>query len=264
MTGMNTNRPLRGLTLVAIAGLIFAGGAAAHDGPHDVVHKGEPFAIAQGAAYTWIVTDPQNRPTAIGVSISAETISSVSGTHSINVSMPLPEKEGISGLAFDHVYLNWNEHGHPPADLFGAPHFDVHFFMTDAAAREAISPADPGFMQKGAHYPSAEFVPAGYAPPPAPDPVPQMGFHLTDMASDIFAGKPFTEVFIYGGWDGKITFLEPMITLAMLESRETVVREIKQPARYLNPGYYPTQYRIAYDEVRAEHQVVLENFIWRD
>ncbi|GLQ53086.1 hypothetical protein GCM10010862_03440 [Devosia nitrariae] len=178
--------------------------------------------------------------------------------------MPLPEKAGISGLAFDHVYLNWNEHGHPPENLFGVPHFDVHFYMTDAAAREAISPAAPDFMEKGGRYPPAEFVPAGYAPPPTPDPVPQMGFHLTDTASDIFQGKPFTEVFIYGGWDGRITFLEPMITLAMLESRATVVREIKQPARYSSPGYYPTQYRIAYDDALAEHQVVLENFIWRD
>ena len=32
------------------------------------------------------------------------------------------------------------------------------------------------------------------------------------------AGKTFTETFIYGSWDGKFIFLEPMITKAYLES----------------------------------------------
>jgi hypothetical protein len=229
---------------------------------HEDLHTTQTFQFAKGDARNWVVMGEDHKtPLAVGVGINEAAISSVTGFHGVNLSMPLPVKG--DGIVIDHVYLGWMPEGHPPAGIFSVPHFDVHFYLTSKAERESILPEDPDFMKKGAHYPDPVFVPAGYVPPPEPDPIPQMGFHYVDTTGDVFKGKPFTEVFLYGGWDGEINFLEPMITLDVFRSRKTIISKIKQPGRYPQPGYYPTQYRISFDKTLKEHQVVLEQFVWR-
>jgi hypothetical protein len=247
-----------GISTVMVASLIFLGAASAQE----VVQRGEPFALGKGAAQAWTITDAVQRPIAIGVSISESAMSSVDHSHGANLSMPLPGKP-VGGV-FDHIYLNWQPHGHPPVHLYGVPHFDVHFYKLDEAARQAISPADPTFDDKTANYPSGEFLPADYAPPPEPEAVPFMGVHWSDRTSPVFNGEPFTEVFILGTWNGELAFWEPMITAEVFHSRETQVRDIKQPAHYARPGYYPTSYRIDFDATAKEHRVYLEGFVWRD
>jgi hypothetical protein len=71
-------------------------------------------------------------------------------------------------------------------------------------------------------------------------------------------------VAVLGTWNGEVVIWEPMITTEVFQSRETLVREIKQPVRYSPPGYYPTSYRIDFDEAAKEHRVYFEAFVWRD
>ncbi|MGI8637700.1 MAG: hypothetical protein ACR2KZ_20055, partial [Segetibacter sp.] len=58
--------------------------------------------------------------------------------------------------------------------------------------------------------PTASYLPQNYFPGA---PVPQMGKHFVDIASPELNGQPFTQTFIYGSYDSKVTFYEPMITL---------------------------------------------------
>ncbi|QVI19640.1 hypothetical protein KHQ06_25160 [Nocardia tengchongensis] len=41
--------------------------------------------------------------------------------------------------------MNWNAQGHAPTNLFGVPHFDFHFYMTDMAAQHAIDLTAVGY-----------------------------------------------------------------------------------------------------------------------
>jgi hypothetical protein len=172
-----------------------------------------------------------------------------------------------SPAPYRFAQLDWNPQGHPPAGVYGAPHFDFHFYRTSIAARDAISPADPQrFAAEARNLPTGDFVPAGYIVPgdPAGQAVPQMGVHWFDTQAPelrgLFGGgtpEPFTKTFIYGSWNGEITFYEPMVTRAYLLSRPDVVTPIRVAAQNPEPGWYPTSYRVSYDAQAKEYRVAL-------
>jgi hypothetical protein len=262
-------------TLAVAAGLIAAGPLAAHDRAAATYRSG-PTAFGPATAETWITLDDHGKPVEIGVGISEAGLAafawrpygvSQAGLAGLNghpyaeLSLPLPPETAPTG--FDHVLLNWNPFGHAPTGVFDVAHLDVHFYLTDEAAREAIEPTDPGFWEKAAREPDADLMPADFVPPPELEPIPAMGVHWSDETDPVFDGMPFGHVLIYGAWNGAVTFIEPMVTPEVLASKATFAAEVKQPARVAEPGYYPRRYRIGFDAERLTHVVVLENLVWR-
>ncbi len=223
--------------------------------------RGPEVAFGQGAAYTWVKLDGRDRIKQFGVSMSENAVATLGG-EMIFVTLPLPEVAIEAG--YDHVALDWMPHGHHPAGLFDVPHFDVHFYFMPEAERLAIDPVDPDYMDKAAAYPAPGFMPANYAPPPQPNPVPAMGEHWLDTTHPIFTGEPFDHVFIYGSWDGEVTFLEPMITREVIDSRKRIVTKIKQPEAVAETGYYPTRYTISYNGGTDTHDIVLDGMKLRE
>jgi hypothetical protein len=81
-------------------------------------------------------------------------------------------------------------------------------------------------------------------------------------------GRPFTSTFIYGSWDGRVNFVEPMITKAFIESVRTIpsgiTLSVNVPERAQKAGLYPTRYSIRYDETRDEYRVAIEGLVPRN
>jgi hypothetical protein len=77
--------------------------------------------------------------------------------------------------------------------------------------------------------PAPELVPAGYTK--LPGAVPLMGAHWVDPTSPELNGELFTTTFLYGSWDGKPTFAEPMVTKAFMETKPDVRAPVAVPAR---------------------------------
>ncbi|HYG87817.1 MAG TPA: DUF5602 domain-containing protein [Azospirillum sp.] len=245
--------------LASVAGAVLPAGAAMANEGH--IHKGPAVPLGQGTAQAWVSMDWNGEPAALGVSVSEAALRGIEALHhGAALTLPLPAE--AAGTGFDHVLLNWNPHGHPPAHIWGSPHFDVHFYMISPAAREAISDKDPEFKTKARRNPEAHFVPVGYVL--ESEAIPAMGVHWADASTPEFHGKPFTHTLIYGAWDGQVTFIEPMIDKSVFDRRETVVADIRQPAAVAIPGRYPTQYRIDFDPAAAEHRVVLEGLLPRE
>jgi len=71
-------------------------------------------------------------------------------------------------------------------------------------------------------------------------------------------GRPFTATFIYGTYDGKVASYEPMVTMDFLKTRPDFSAPVKQPAAFVTKGFYPTSYRVTYDQRRAEYKIILE------
>ena len=90
-----------------------------------------------------------------------------------------------------------------------------------------------------------------------------MGAHWLDQNAQELHGHHFTATFIYGSYDGHFIFLEPMITKAFLEGKPCFTEEIKLPAKYEKPGYYPTRYSVRYDAQKQEYNIALEGFTKR-
>lgn len=169
----------------------------------------------------------------------------------------IPMVPGIKDVAIRHATIGWNPHGHEPQS-FELPHFDFHFYFITNAQRQLIDPSRADFVEKAnAPVPDGvmpqDFVPT--LPPHVPfvnGTVPFMGFHWADMfRSAVMTGSLFEHEFINGSWDGRWTFLEPMITRDWFNSHESHAEPIKQPQVYSYPGSYPTQLNLFHS---GEHQ----------
>ena len=95
--------------------------------------------------------------------------------------------------------------------------------------------------------------------------VAMMGNHLIDIESPEHRKLPkkFTHTFIFGAYDGHITFYEPMITREYLLSRPNACMPIKQPQAWETGGYYPTRYCMRYLKGRAGYTISMERFVFR-
>jgi hypothetical protein len=250
------------LTLSAII-LLSACKKNKHDVAQDGVFKGPEVSVGNGKAWSWIQVDDNNKPVSMGVSISSAAMNSLPQGHNSHHGVPfllkLPVQKALT--PFEHVGLDWNPHGHEPEFIYGAAHFDFHFYMISETERMAIPPYEAD---------SAKFKnspAAGYLPPMYMNfggGAPQMGAHWVDITSPELNQedrKPFTQTFIYGSYDGKVNFMEPMITKAFLDTANQFERAIPQPAKFQKTGYYPTKMKIV--RKNNETQVVLNNFVFR-
>lgn len=177
--------------------------------------------------------------------------------HSIFIhELPLPDGHGTP---FDHATVDWVPAGHEPPGVYDVPHFDIHFYTISTEQRMAMVPAGPEFGQAAARHPAPEFIPAGYFDPGMP-PVPQMGVHWVHPASPELAPEdpaPFTRTFIYGSWDGRMIFAEPMVALSWLETRPDETIPVPTAERYDPSGLWPAAYRVHYDEASRQYRVAL-------
>jgi hypothetical protein len=221
------------------------------------IFYGEPTPVGNGVARAYVTLDNTGKPTTVGLVISATALSGLSpDPMPVEYRLSLPKE--AAATPFNHIGLDWNAKGHEPAGIYDKPHFDVHFYMISYEDRLKIAPND----QKFDNLPSAEYLPEGYQR--GPGGVPQMGVHWIDVSSSELHGQPFTITFIYGTYDGAVTFLEPMITVAFLETKPNFIADIKQPRAYPKPGfYYPLKYSVRYDATTQEYRIGLDDLVLR-
>ncbi|MGH6920625.1 MAG: hypothetical protein ACREJ0_23310 [Geminicoccaceae bacterium] len=255
--------------------------------------RGEAQKLGNGSAQLYVALDAAGAPEALGVSFDQSMLEGLPtmpntwsrcfdkngngqidphgechGDYELEFALP-QELAGV--MPFAWVSVNWNPMGHtPPAPpVWAVPHLDFHFYMMP---REAVRQIRPGpcaelihcddfrraQMPVPAQYVHADHIDVGAA-------VNDMGNHLIDSKTPELApgGPAFTHTFIFGAYDGQITFYEPMITLAYLESRPDSCVPIKQPQAWATEGYYPTTYCIRYLANDERYTVSLEDFVHR-
>lgn len=174
---------------------------------------------------------------------------------------------------FDYVLMNWNPMGHMPPGVYDKPHFDVHFYLNENEERLAIRPGPCEVLVHCDDYPLGKNLPEDrYLHPDFEDldaVEPAMGNHLVDLTAPEHGGEPFTHTFIYGIWDGEVTFYEPMVTHEWFSglvdgSIGGECFPIKQPQAWQQSGWYPTEYCMDYRENRDELTASLEEFVYRE
>jgi hypothetical protein len=231
--------------------------AKANQSAKENTFYGPQVQMGDGMARSYVRITHTGVPLELGVEMTAGSLSGLpSDHHEASFVLPLHQK-ARQLTPFEHIYLNWNEMGHPPLELFGVPHFDFHFYMTSAEERDAIPAYTPGSLHDV--LPPAPYWPAGFVPTPGGEP--QMGKHWVDIAHPVAPGT-FTHTMIYGSYNGEMTFVEPMITLAYLLSGTNLTMPYGQPAQYAETGtWYPTVYNITHAD--GKHYVSLSNFVLR-
>lgn len=187
------------------------------------------------------------------------------GGHQRIMSLPSETQE----TPFQWVLVNWNTHGHAPPGIYTVPHFDFHFYIQDYISRNLIRPGSCSMLincddyYRGKIPVPQQFMPPGYSDVDAVEV--RMGNHLVDLSSPEFQPVgDFTQTFIFGAYDGSITFWEPMITKAFLESKPNVCTDISLPAAYEVAGAYPKRYCVRFHPDSKMYRVSLEGMQMRD
>ena len=216
---------------------------------------GSTTTMANGSGRAYVTLDATGTPTELGVALTETALDGLPTTKAEYV-FAFPAE--ASATAFQHAAINWEPTGHAPA-AYLVPHFDFHFYMISSQQREAITSADPSYATKLALQPTASFLPAGYVIGMGME---RMGMHWRDPASPELSGAPFTSTFIYGSYDGKIIFAEPMIAKSYLDSKPAlVVRPLKLPQQYSTTGQQATAYSTVYDATKKELRIALVDLV---
>jgi hypothetical protein len=208
-----------------------------------------------GTAHTFITVDKNNKPSAIGIRLSADALNNLPAEGDPNMGgmvpgilLDLPSQTDAGG--FDHCEIDWNPHGHEPLFAYGVPHFDFHFYRVSEAEQAQVVPG-PDTVPVPAQFIPQDYVSGMMA-------VPNMGTHWSDTTSPEFHGQPFTATFIYGFYRGHMTFEEPMVAKSYLETKPDARFAIKQPQAYEQPGFYPSETHLYFDDQKNEYVLALE------
>jgi hypothetical protein len=223
--------------------------------------------MGEGHVRSWINISHDNKPLAIGIEFTEGVLHQQhedipdAGEHGHTLLMLHQKAKEL--MPFDHLTMGFMTAGHPPPGIYSVPHFDFHFYKMSLEDRLAIPAFSPATAAAFNNLPSPQYIPPGYFRAPN-EGIIRMGTHFIDLLSPEFNGQPFTHTFIYGAYDGKVTFLEPMVTLAIFQSGVTVQKQIRQPQLF-DPSntYYPTRYNIWKNEDNDRHYIAMDQMQWR-
>jgi Hypothetical protein TTHB210 len=231
-----------------IAGVAIMGLAACSAQPQVV--QGECQQVFGGQVCTW-GTVADGVATEFGATVAMATVQNAPLEGEMvfppvaEAVIPLPAAVA-QATGFDHLGVNWERHGHPPA-LFMTPHFDFHFYTVGNDRIQAIDCAD---TRKPAN------LPAAYALPDVEVPgmgtlvglcVPHMGMHSMPSA-ELDQTDPFDASMIVGYYGGSLLFVEPMIARTKLAASQTFSMAMP-PAPPDTPATvrWPSQFQAVYD-----------------
>lgn len=226
--------------------------------PQMGMFEGESKTLGSGVAYSWVKLDNEGNPSSIGVNFTESALEGHPEGRTVEYTLALPEE--AASTAYNHIGIDWNPHGHEPQGIYDKPHFDVHFYMITPEERDKIT-ATGEDCKNLSKMPASEYIPEGYVPTQGG--VPRMGAHWVDPKAPEFNGQPFNETFIYGFYNGEMVFVEPMVTIAFLETKPEVTKELKLPKCYPISSYYPTGYSLSYNETNKEYTLALEGLTLR-
>ncbi|PWA09559.1 DUF5602 domain-containing protein [Flavobacterium laiguense] len=225
-----------------------------------IVFKGPEVEIGNGIVRSWFKVGKDEMPLEIGIVMTPGALTGLPDTGGSGATIVLPLHLKATQLTpFKHIGLNWNPHGHPPPGIFDAQHFDIHFYMISNEERLAIPNYSPTTHPLFNNLPSTDYRPLGYISPNGPGEG-QMGKHWVPVS--IFQpGFFFTKIMIYGSFNGKFIFVEPMVTLDyLLSNPDSRGNPYSQPQYFEKAGYYPTEYNVYYDSKTGNTNITLSKF----
>lgn len=212
--------------------------------PQDATYQAASQTLGNGKVYTWTTFTSDKKPSSVGITFTKGAFENLSHTSPPKLVLTFPT-EAQGQIPFDHLYLDFAHTGHSPAGVYDVPHFDIHFFIQALAERLAIPAYDASTSTRFEKFPDMTYLPSDYVR--VPEGEAQMGVHWVYSKAPELTGGKFTETFVVGSYDGKMTFFEPMVTLDLLTSKPTITKTIPLPSKFAKAGYYPMKYSIKQD-----------------
>jgi hypothetical protein len=273
--------------------LALALGLTAAGNPPSSTLQGPDVPVGNGTARMFVELGTRGEPRALGIALTEAALTGLAArmnttsrcfdkngdgtvTHGeclgdYQAELTLPANASDLGLPVRWATVNWNPEGHaaPAPPVWSAAHFDFHFFMVEPEVIQGIRTGPcaefihcedsvRASTPLPSHHLPADYIDVGAA-------VAAMGNHLIDARDPELADPKlgFSRTFIYGAYDGKLIFLEPMVSLRFLASRPQQCTPIRVPTTYAVAGYYPTSYCVRHDAPSGTYRVTLEGLVYR-
>jgi hypothetical protein len=166
--------------------------------------------------------------------------------------------EARTSLGIDHLGVNWEAHGHPPAP-FMTPHFDFHFYNASQSEVRAIDCSDDTKPSK---------LPARHTLPDIDVPglgvlvglcVPEMGMHAM-TEEELKATDPFEATIVMGYYGGDPIYFEPMISRERLLEKSDFGLPVPTIENLPAGVHYPSEFRAEYDAAQEHYRLVFTGF----
>jgi hypothetical protein len=223
------------------------------NGQVPTISYGEFVAVGKGQARTYISKNADGSVKQVGFTFTEDALSGLPPQNAeFSLPMPADNQTLIKHISFDYAV-----HGHGPEHIYDVPHFDVHYYMISEREKNEITLEDPRIDV----LPPASTIPKNYIPGPNQA---KMGKHWFDSTSHEYHGKDFTSTFIYGSFNGRFIFMEPMIALSYLKAKPNVDLPISKLGSVSQTGLYPQTYSILWEKERREYTIALGDLVMRN
>ena len=197
--------------------------------------------IGNGKVFAWTKTGDDGNVKSVGFTLTKGALENLPHD-GVNLDLMFASNT-LGKIPFEHIYLNYLHHGHEPPGVYDVTHFDMHFYMQTVQERSAIPPYTGAAMAKFDNLPSDGHMPIPYIR--LPGGVPGMGVHWANPTSKELAGNgKFDQTLLFGSYDGKMTFIEPMVTLDFLISKPSFTGSVPMPSKFAKTGLFPQKYSI--------------------
>jgi hypothetical protein len=269
---MRSRQLLRGigLSIAACTAMAFLSACSNESTPssnssNSGIFFGPSQPLGNGTVKTYTILDESGNPTEVGLRLTDTALDGLPETATPPDMLMLDFPDQASTTAFDHVMMSWNPQGHDPVVLFAKPHFDFHFDMDDSVRPIRTTRPRPNVcLRRGMCHRitlsrpvrpllSRQYLAWVYIWSTPAIPVSSPGSY------------DFQQIIISGVWDGRYTFIEPMITREWLLTKPTLQQQpLKQPQAYQKAGYYPSAYSVWVDEQTNEYVIALTGMTMRE
>ncbi|NND72466.1 MAG: hypothetical protein HKN43_12900 [Rhodothermales bacterium] len=154
----------------------------------------------------------------------------------------------------DHLAINWEAQGHPPATYF-TPHFDFHVYFRPGDEIEAIDCSNPV---------KPASLPDGYVMPDENMPdgsvligicVPRMGMHALP-AEEQDDEELFNATMVMGYYSQELIFVEPMVARAALLGKQDFSLDIPAVENVDESVMLPARFNAVYDAENEAYSFV--------
>ena len=249
---------MKKILILAVAASMFIFGCDKDKNKNkDKEYKSAETTLHNGKVWTSAKVDKNGKPVSVSIIVNDAAMNSVPlgqpSDHMSPANNLLIPIAAESGTPFKFAMVNWNSSGHEPDQVYTLPHFDFHFYTSTQA--EVMNYMDETKLNAE---PNTAYIPANHISGPG---VPMMGKHYIDATSPELQGQTFTQTFLFGSYDSKVVFWEPMITQAFLKNTTQFERALPQPSKFQQAGYYPTKMKISRKDGVTE--ISLTDFVSR-
>lgn len=248
-----------GATL-ALSFLLAGCGGSEDSYPDEVTRtvKGERQTFGSGVMETWVGYNSDGFPLEAGATIPMTIVNTMpaggSGPSGAIATLKFPDDLRTRSF-FKSLVVHSNPMGHPGA-YYLTPHFDFHFYNADADRIRTFMPPDAG------SHSASVVLPAGYVMEPGA--VPEMGSHaITEEDNELLEStEKFEKTMIQGYFNGRVEFVEPMLTQKLLKEKRSFTLPVPKPSDFNLPAatLYPTKFRAEYDAMTDSWNLIFSDF----